>query len=134
MKLYVSRKVLNPSSIIKFMNDNNFLEREPIKDLHVTVAYSSKDVDETKVKLDKNIVEVDNIHSIEKFGDYWVLILESEYLQNRYKYYIDDIGCSYDFDSYRPHISISKSDQDITPKDFNFSILLGGENMEELKE
>lgn len=70
MKLYVSRKVLNPSSIIKFMNDNNFLEREPIKDLHVTVAYSSKDVDETKVKLDKNIIEVDNIHSIEKFGDY----------------------------------------------------------------
>lgn len=130
--IYVSRKVVNPESIAKWALDNNYKDIQD--DLHVTVAYSKKPVDETKIELDDNNITVPlSGRALDHFGDFNVLLIQSDELQDRWDYFVNQ-GCSWDYPNYSPHISFSKDEELSTTYPFLGEIILGPEIMEDLHD
>lgn len=129
-KLYVCREVLNPNDLIEWAKEQGFKQCLHASEYHVTIAYSKTPVDwdnwsplENKFKYKKKERE------IKKFGDCIVLAINSDYLTTRWQEFIDG-GCSWDYDDYSPHITITYDGADIDPSDikpFTGEILFGRE-------
>lgn len=136
MKLYGYRNVINNEEIIEYFRKQGVEDLVDPKSLHVTVIYSKKDVDEKSIKVDNNSLYYipENTH-LEKFGDYLVMVVNSPYLQDRFKYF-ESKGCSYDYPKYKPHISLCENFtgniETLTP--FKKPIFLTKEKIEELNE
>ena len=120
--MYIFRKVLDVGFINTILKNNGVIDHELLKDLHVTVALRD---DTKKVDLDKNMIEV-KVYSQDYFNGYHVFLIDSDYLQDRFEYYISN-GFKWDFDSYKPHISFSKKKQETIFKPFK--VLLGPETI-----
>lgn len=103
--LYVCRPLLNAAAVHKWAAEQGFKSALPADELHVTVAYS-KDRLEWPAKRGGKLTIKGGRRSIEKFGDAVVLRFSSQKLQDRWRA-ICDAGASYDFPSFKPHMSIS---------------------------
>ena len=96
------------SLILKMFNVENYISSH---DLHVTIIYSRKECPELKeTSVGLPIVATGKSFDIFTSADgskCLVLELESDILQNIHDRFREEHGCTHDFDSYRPHITLS---------------------------
>lgn len=108
--LYVQRSLLNPEDIEAWARQVGFKNTLDPQKMHVTIAFSRKLVDWSRFEPDQKKLKINGGHREMKAfgaeGKSIVLVFESHYLQDRWRYYMDG-GCSYDFPKYIPHVSIT---------------------------
>jgi hypothetical protein len=117
--LYVCRKVLNGADLVKWAKAAGFESTYPAEDMHVTVAFSRTPVDWMEAgqacysvdgKADLMVPE-GGPRRMERFGplqDIGVLLFASSELKWRHDW-LEEIGCSWDWPDYTPHITVSQS-------------------------
>lgn len=133
--LYVHRKVLNASSIVDWAKSQQLSSILPPKEFHITQMFCKSEFDWSLVPRKKNIIKLpeSNNRKISMFGDAFVIQLSSKYLQRRWKEFMDN-GTTYDFSSYKPHLTVTFSmkyvPDDIEP--FTGPIILGPEIYKEV--
>ena len=112
--LYVSRSLLYVDELVKWVKEQNFKYRLPNSEFHVTIVYSKEKVDWNKAKPINNILIIKGgVRKVEKLGDAIVLQFQSKKLKKRWEYFINDVGCSWDYPSYKSHVSITYDSQNI---------------------
>lgn len=137
MPLYVSRRLKNPDAFIKWAKDQGFKEVVNGDDIHVTIAYSREPVDTNKRKADTKEIKVGKgKRSVETLGNEGAVVLffESPYLKQSWDELIE-IGASWDYKEYRPHITVSYITKDLDLKSivpFDGPLEFYGEVYEEL--
>lgn len=140
MKLYVSRKVLNAKDIHKWFELQSVEQLEDEKELHITQVYSREDVNIDDMVFDKNGLDLtmeNSTRKIEFFGEdknVLVMTCKNKMMDERFKYF-ESFGCSFDYDNYTSHITLSFGDN--TSKElmiFPGLIQLGPEIWEPIKE
>lgn len=137
--LYVHRKVLNASDIVKWAKAQGFKQTISPSDMHVTVAFSRAPVDWTEIGQDWSGDQQGRIRIkpggprlVEVLGeDAKVLKFSSEELEWRHKRMLD-AGASWDWNEYQPHITITYGDMPENVEPYTGPIVLGPEIFEEL--
>jgi hypothetical protein len=104
--------------------------------LHVTVAYSRKEVEWDKLRPQQSNLIITQPNSIiHSFGEKDIVMkFDSKELYYDWEYYMM-CGCSYDFEKYQPHVSIKYVGKpvDISKiEPFNDILIFGPELLEEL--
>lgn len=102
--LYICRDLLNVSELRDWARENGL----PSIDLHAhcTVVYSKRPVDWQGVSEGPSTISVrGGERSIEKFGSAVVLRFDSADFQVAHKAW-EKAGASYDFDTYKPHVTL----------------------------
>lgn len=105
--LYVSRDLLECEAFLKWAKEQGFASTLDPDDLHVTICYSKEPTDWKATPAQSSPITVSGgTRDIKQFGDAVVLTFTSEALQARHDEFIS-AGASFDFDEYRPHITIT---------------------------
>lgn len=107
--LYINRPIENAEAIIEWAKAQGFQTTLPAEEMHVTIAYSKKPVDWNKAGIDKSsFVSIGGPRSVEALGDAGAIVLKftDQDLRKRWGE-LRDMGASWDYDSYKPHITIS---------------------------
>ncbi len=131
---YVAVKVKNAQELYSWYS-NQGIEVVPADELHCTIAYSKKDFEYEVSKEDIFVSEFNTY--LEPLGDDGAVVLKihSQELQDRFNRCML-AGATYDYPSYKPHITISYKEidniKDIKQPDFN--IILGDEYTNPLNE
>lgn len=116
--LYMFRPVKNADEIIKWAKSQGFETTVPAEDMHVTVAFSKDPVDWRKIGEGKeDVLAHGGKRVVTQLGDAVVLKFESDELQRRWGA-IRDLGASWDYPSYQPHVSITFN---VISKNFDLS-------------
>lgn len=115
--LFVQCHLLNGKKFRDWAISQGFDKTLGEKDFHITLAFSKEKVDWDKIdkKMTSNFsVEASDNRMIEPLGDKGAVVLRfsSEMLENRWKEFVDS-GCSWDYDGYKPHITITYSGQEV---------------------
>lgn len=141
--LYVARMVLNRDELQAWATEQGLGELQP--NLHVTIAYSTAPVDWMTMEnswADRNndgsgqlLVTAGGPRLVEPLGDQTaVLMFSSTDLQWRNEE-MRRKGCSWDFQDYTPHISLTKNAVDLdNVQPYRGSILLGPEIFQTLDD
>ena len=138
--LYVRRDVANKAAIVKWAKAQGI--ESVVDDLHVTIAYSRQPVDWMKMGepwQSKLEIAEGGPRAMAMFGpEKNVLVLQfaSSELQWRHERMRGE-GCSWDFDSYEPHITITYQAPGVDPESiepYRGRIVLGPEIFEEVNE
>lgn len=118
---------------------SDFLKKIGIKsnntgyEYHCTIMFS-EDKFPSLTKINQEKVEV-TPEGFDVFGDYLVIRVESDKLRQDFQKWID-LGCSYSYDDYKPHISVLKDCKNVLDKKqldkilklkFNGKLFLGQE-------
>ena len=139
--VYGSFKLTQASAkkLADWIIDSEIIEPIDTKDLHITTTYSKVDPKREILPSNKtNIILNCKEFSIATYGRSLVLEVTSDELEEIHKLALD-AGASYDYDIYKPHITISynaKANENILPLLFppNFDLILSHEEVEPLKE
>lgn len=134
--LYVNRKVVDWSDLIKFAKDNGIKDIIKTNELHVTIAFSKTKVNWEDFTADTKEMDINlKDAKLEKLWDAIVLKFQSKDLEDNWKKYIKG-WASWDYKEYQPHISLTyNNDQDIAKsKMFTWKLKLSWENMEEINK
>lgn len=136
--LYVSRPVLNAKEIYDWFSRQGVFGLTSPKKMHVTVAYSTAVVDWSLLEPQTNDITIiqGNEKTIETFGVANVLVLQKDYLSERWQE-IMDVGASFSYAPYRPHITFAYGEQVVhlgSVEIFDRIITLGPEVFAELDE
>jgi hypothetical protein len=118
--LYVHRDVVNGDDIIDWAKSQGLKTMLDPSELHVTICYSNEEFDWSEIdeETDELVVpatDEDDSRKIEMFGkDKNVLVIQfhSDDLLKRHEYFCDQ-GASYDFDTYKSHITITYDGADL---------------------
>lgn len=142
MTLYMRRDVLNAAEIGEWYRSQGVKKVYAPESMHVTVVYSKKPIDwmkfgepwEATLEIKEGGPRIN-----EKFGDAGdVLVLQFAGRELNWRHeQAKDLGGSFDFDEYQPHISITLESGDVdlkTLKPWTGKIILGPEIYEEVKE
>jgi phage-related protein (TIGR01555 family) len=114
--LYVYRKVINWREIAAFYKKQDGIDVTVGEEMHVTVIYSKTAVDWLKVGEDNwsttdddgnLVIKAGGPRVMEKFGAALVLGFASSDLSHRHESAEYRAGCSYDYEDYTPHITIT---------------------------
>jgi hypothetical protein len=90
-------------------------------EFHITLIYSQNPVDKNQIYnfLMNKFISWGNpivtLNKLELFGDYLVILVDSKRLHDEFDELKNKFDCSWDFDSYQPHISLGK----INPEDYS---------------
>ena len=139
--VYGSFKLTEDSTkkLSEWIKDNNVIEPVEDEDFHITTTYSKVDPEQEIIPSEKNNIRLDHKEfSIATYGRALVIEVESKDLETIHKSAIDS-GASYDYETYKPHITISynaEANENIIPLLFppDFDIVLSHEEVEPLKE
>lgn len=144
--LYVYRPVLNWKEIADFYKKQDGIETTLGSDMHVTIVYSKKAVDWIKVGEDNwsttddkgnMLIKEGGPRVMEKFGDNaLVLAFASSDLSFRHNSAEYRAGCTWDYDDYTPHITITYKAGAVDVlhmPTYTGKIILGPEQFEEVK-
>jgi len=117
--LYVNRPLLNGEEVVKWAKSVGFETTLLPSDMHVTIAFSKKEVDWDLVSPDNKelFIPFQPNRKIEKFGELKnvaVMTFDSDKLSNRWQDFIN-IGASWDFPNYSSHITISYESVNVNP-------------------
>ena len=109
--LYVSRKLINGDDLVAWAHEQGFDKCLDPSDMHVTVAYSKKKIDQSEMtdSLD-SVVCKKGKREMKLFGekeDCVVLVFDCPELHERWEEFTDEFGASWDHDGYHPHVTIS---------------------------
>lgn len=135
--LYVYRPLLNGKDFFKWAKKQGFKNILEPKDLHVTIAFSKKDVDWSKIEPKTNSLKISGGNRVvAPLGNEGAIVLkfQSQKLSENWQYYINK-GASWDWESYQPHISITYDGSDLPLnkiKPFSGELIFGPEKMKEL--
>lgn len=135
--LYISRKVLNAQEIIDWAKDQGFETTVTPADMHVTVAFSNAPVDWSRIKPETDELRASGgRRNVDALGDKGavVLFLDSLELTQRWGNLMAQ-GASWDYESYRPHVTITYSGGGVDLKKvvpFEGEIVFGPEEMGEI--
>lgn len=143
--LYVRRDVKNANEILAWAQEQGIANLYSASELHVTIAYSRKPMDWTKIdeawgqdERGHMRVAPGGVRMMCAFGpnkDTLVLVFTSSNLTWRHCDIIR-AGASYDYPEYQPHISIAAIDKGVSYDNiepFRGEIVLGPEIFEEVK-
>ncbi len=137
--LYVCRHLKNTKDIIDWAKSQGFETCLPAEEFHVTIAYSKEKVQWDNTIPLKNTIRVKGgKRSLEKFGsdkNVVVLCFESADLQDRWAYLVDDVGCSWDYEGYHPHVTITYDGKSVDIKDmtaYDGELVFGPEKFSEI--
>jgi hypothetical protein len=137
--LYVSRPLNNGEEFIEWAKSQGFEKTLDESEFHVTIAFSRDKVDWDKIEEQTNTMTIEGgIRTVEPLGSDGAVVLKfkSEFLPKRWKE-IKDLGASWDYEGYTPHVTITYKGTDIDlsqVKPFTGKIILGPETMTELDE
>lgn len=135
--LYVHRPVLNGAEIADWFARQGFQTTLAPSDMHVTVAYSKQPLWWDPIpQAEPNVTVPSNSRTIERLGDKGAIVLrfDNQTLHRRWKEF-RNYGAVWDYDGYRPHVSITYHGSDIDLsriKPFPGEIKLGHEVFSEL--
>jgi hypothetical protein len=137
--VYGSFKLTEDSTkkLSEWIKDNNVIEPVEDEDFHITTTYSKVDPEQEIIPSEKNNIRLDHKEfSIATYGRALVIEVESKDLETIHKSAIDS-GASYDYETYKPHITISynaEANENIIPLLFppDFDIVLSHEEVESL--
>ena len=109
--LYVSRRLLNHEPFLAWAKSQGFANATPPEHLHVTIIYSKTPVDWTAIERIPGNVRIAPTtinRSVVALGDKGAVVLKfkSALLKYRWKEFLD-IGCSHDWDTFQPHVTIT---------------------------
>lgn len=138
--LYVSRPVRNAEAIKAWAEAQGLPVTMPLDKMHVTTAYSTAPVDTASTPPDQDgrTSQGPVRGTIQKFGDNLVLEFAPDVLglgADHQKY--NDAGASYDFPTYRPHITLNEAAGDVSIDGivpFEGELALGREDQRQLEE
>lgn len=131
--LYVRRDVVNKAEITKWAEAQGFTDIVP--DLHVTIMHSRAPVDWMKMGSaweSAITIPAGGPRIMEAFGEAKVLLISSGDLQWRHGH-MREMGASYDFEEYQPHVTISYGEMPEGVEPYQGEIILGPEIFEEIK-
>jgi 2'-5' RNA ligase len=134
--LYVCRSVLNSEDLIEWAKQQGLKKCLHSDEYHVTIAYSKTPVDWANWSpIENKFIYERSDRTIKKFGDCIVLSLESNKLSKRWQEFIDG-GCSWDYEEYQPHVTITYDGADIDPDNiepFMGKIVFGEEQFSKIE-
>lgn len=137
--LYINRPIENAEDIIAWAKSQGFKTTLPASEMHVTIAFSKKPVDWKLAGIEKGMfVSSGGPRSVEALGDQGAVVLKfsDETLRKRWGE-LRDLGASWDYDSYKPHVTISYNDSGIDLKSvqpYDGPIYLGAEKRATVNE
>jgi 2'-5' RNA ligase len=107
-QLYVCRNLLNVSDLRDWAKSQGFKSITEDNDFHVTIAYSKEKIEwDVSMEIHNKIKNTSTDRKIEQFGDAVVLTFNSGLLSERWAEIINDLGASWDYPSYKPHITLT---------------------------
>ena len=139
--LYIRRDVLNAQKLIDWAKGQGFETTLPASDMHVTQMYSKTPVDWDACKdwyrAGEGVSVVGGSRVVSPLGSEGAVVLkiEESYLSDRHEELMAE-GCSWDYDEYHPHVTISYNAGDLDLSKvvpFEGVIKLGPEKFEEVK-
>lgn len=137
--LYVNRRLKNGDDLAAWAKENGFSTTLEPSDMHVTIAFSRTPVDWGGAQgAAPEIIAKDGSRTLERLGDGDALVLrfDSSEIENRWQAF-RDIGASWDWDEYKPHVTLTYDGADINIKaiePFAGDLIFGPESFEELQE
>jgi DNA topoisomerase-1 len=137
--LYVSRPIVNAKKILKWFRKQGLEQTVKPDALHITICYSTKAVNWNKFQPNKKTITLNHTkgRKVAKLGDYVVQKIKCKRLETLHNRFIDG-GCSWDFPSYVPHISVLKDDHNNIEyksiKSYPGKIVFGPEKFEPIKD
>lgn len=160
--LYVKRCLLNAGAVRAWAASQGLESALPADDMHVTVAFSREPVDWSCIEPDPDAIVVldDSVTKFVEGGESWkvhddvekrsvhqfparstpngalVLLIESDALSERWKYY-RDAGASWDHDAYHPHVTITyavKAADTSAMEPYRGPLIFGPEVIDEVRE
>lgn len=118
--LYVSRHLLNADEIIEWAQEQGFVKTLTADDMHVTIAFSRDPVYWSDVpdSFDAISAPPSLNRTVTPLGDKGAIVLKfkSRELEARWKEFCEH-GCSWDYESYQPHITITYDGGDMNLTD-----------------
>lgn len=106
--LYVNRKLINSNEFLEWAESQGFKDHLEPSELHVTIAFSRKEVDWNKFTPDDSTITIKSpYYNTMPLGDKGAIVVKfkSYTLSHRWKEFIDG-GCSWDYPEYQPHVTI----------------------------
>lgn len=138
--LFISRSIVNADDVISWAKGQGFKTTLQPEDLHVTVAFSRQPVDwfELPNTVREIRIPAGGPRFIQPLGDEGAVVLrfKSDALQARHAQILEH-GASWDFDSFKPHMTITLDSGDLdlsTVEAFQGEIILGIEKFEEVED
>lgn len=111
--LYVCRPLLNGDEIRRWAGEQGFKTALLPGDMHVTIAFSREPVTwDIDGKPNSNLSIKGGKREVHKFGECIVLLFSSKILAARWQQF-RDAGASWDYDGYKPHVTITYNSNDI---------------------
>lgn len=135
--LYVSRRLQNTQDFLTWAHSQGFKTTVPPEDIHVTVVYSRDPVSQFDLPTDTlTLTAFGGFRTVEPLGDQGAVVLKfrSPELLERWGDY-RDIGASWDYPEYQPHITITYTDPglDLSKiEPYTGPLVFGPERMEDL--
>ncbi len=134
--IYIKRTLILSDAFLLWCKQVGFEFRLPKNDLHVTIAYSTAEVETSDIKLKKDLImDISNDRELKMFGDAVVFIFRNTELYKRWEE-LKALGCSWDYEDYSPHITITykkPTSLDISTIDiFRGQLIFGEEILEDL--
>lgn len=138
--LYVSRPLINAVAFVKWAKSVGFDKTLDPGDMHVTIAFSR-----AKVNWDKFVPDSTTLYAynnpgdarvVTPLGDKGAVVMKfpSPYLQTRWKQFLGG-GCSWDYPSYQPHVSITyNGDPTLKVEPYSGVLIFGSEKFTEVVE
>lgn len=135
LTLYVNRPLKNADQVIAWAKAQGFETCLQPDDMHVTVCFSKTPVDWSKFTPDEGVLLVpeDEGRAVQQFGDATVLTFSSGELEDRHARFAAG-GASYDFDQYRPHVTISWNGPAQVSEPYAGPLVFGPEEFETIKD
>jgi hypothetical protein len=133
----VSRQLINSVEFIGWARSQGFDEMLDESEFHVTIAFSREKVDWDEIELKTDTMTISGgKRLVEPLGDDGAVVLKfnSDFLPKRWQE-IRDVGASWDFEGYTPHVTIKYNDIDIDlsqVEPFTGKLIFGPETMTEL--
>ncbi len=138
--LFISRPVINADDIIAWAKRQGFKKTLTAEDMHVTVAFSTRPLDWFEIPLTLREVRIPagGARFVEELGPQGAIVLrfKSDALSRRHQQILEQ-GASWDFDSFKPHITITLKGRKVNLSKvdpFQGEIILGIEKFSEVKE
>lgn len=113
--LYVHKKLLNGKDFVDWAKKQGFTSVLDAKDLHCTIMFSKKEVEWSTIEKDRTSLRVKGgKRTVEPLGNEGAIVLkfQSDKLKERWQYYLDR-GCSFDYDDFTPHVTITYNGTDL---------------------
>ena len=133
---YVNRPVLNKEAVRDWARANGFRSTLPGEDFHVTLVYSKKPFDWSKVSPDQNVlyIEPDTRRELHVFdGGATVVHFKDERLDQRWADIIK-MGAGTSYPTYKAHVTITYKGKPARAIAYPGELILGPENWQEIND